>query len=120
MMKYFRFKILVSFLLLLSIFNNLYAEDFPKGNLFIIGGGDRALSTMKKLIEVAELRPYDYIVVLPMATEYPDTAFFYVNADLKQICSNKIVMLNFDSSTHNDRIRTDSIRKAKLIFHHRR
>ena len=50
----------------------------PKGNLFIIGGGDRSPELIQTLISTAHLSVKDYIVVLPMATEEPDTAYYYI------------------------------------------
>lgn len=87
-----------------------------QGNLFIIGGGDRSLSLMKSLIAVAELQAKDYIVVLPMSGEEPDTSFYYIKEDLQPACSNTIANLNFTKEKINDTKWLDSLQQAKLIF----
>lgn len=62
-------------LLLTSIF--VQAQN-PKGKLFIIGGGDRSDDLMKQVLDVAELGKKDYIVVLPMSSEEPDSSFIFL------------------------------------------
>ena len=74
---------------------HLHSFAQPKGNLFIIGGGDRTPQLIQKLISTAQLSAKDYIVVLPMATEEPDTAYYYIKTELEQACSNTIANLNF-------------------------
>ena len=46
-----------------------------KGNLFIIGGGDRSDALMQQMLNTASLKPNDYIIVLPMSSEVPDAGF---------------------------------------------
>jgi len=67
-------------------------------------------------MQTAQLTPRDYIVILPMATEEPDTAFFYISRDLRKVCSNKITNLNFTKNDVNKKRWIDSIEHAKLIF----
>jgi cyanophycinase-like exopeptidase len=62
--------------LFLFVFNFLQAQT-PKGKLFIIGGGDRSDALMKQVLAVAELSKKDYIVVLPMSSEEPDSSFIF-------------------------------------------
>jgi cyanophycinase len=88
----------------------------PKGKLFIIGGGDRPPSLMKSLVATAELSPTDYVVVLPMSSENPDTSYFYFKTDLEPVCKNKIVNFNFTKEKVNDKNWLDSLEHAKLIF----
>ncbi len=49
-----------------------YAHPVPKGCLFIIGGGKRPESMMKKFVEMAERVRSGKIVVFPMASSSPD------------------------------------------------
>jgi len=86
------------------------------GKLFIIGGGDRPLSLMKSLMATAALGVKDYVVVLPMSSEEPDSAFRYFNEDFGRVSHNTIVDLNFTSATVNNERRLDSLRHARLIF----
>ena len=88
----------------------------PKGSLFIIGGGSRSSSLMRSMISAAGLTKDDYIVVLPMSSEEPDSSFFYINADLRKVCNNNIANLNFTTEKANDTVWLDSLQRAKLIF----
>jgi cyanophycinase len=49
----------------------------PRGKLFIIGGGDRSDKLMNHLISISDHNKKDYIVVLPMSGEEPDSAYIY-------------------------------------------
>lgn len=88
----------------------------PKGKLFIIGGGDRSDDLMKQVLDVAELGKKDYIVVLPMSSEEPDSSFIFFKTQMVKLTSNPIVMLNFNKETAQNKTLTDSVQKAKLIF----
>lgn len=88
----------------------------PKGKLFIIGGGDRSDDLMKQVLSVADLTKKDYIVVLPMSSEEPDSSFIFFKTQMVKLTSNPIVMLNFNATTAQNKTLTDSLQKAKLIF----
>lgn len=88
----------------------------PKGNLFIIGGGDRSPQLIEALIATAHLSAKDYIVVLPMATSEPDTSYYYIKAQLEKACNNTIANLNFAKKDTANRVWLDSLQNAKLIF----
>lgn len=92
------------------------SKALPKGNLFIIGGGDRTNDLVKSLLQVADLSPKDYVAILPMSSIEPDTSYFYIKSDLEKWCSNYIAFLNFTREQTNDKIRLDSVKNAKLIF----
>jgi len=87
-----------------------------KGNLFIIGGGSRTTELMQTLVSAAQLKPADYIVILPMSSEAPDTSFYYIQRDFVKVCSNQIAQLNFTSENVNDKKWLDSLQNAKLVF----
>lgn len=91
-------------------------SQIPKGKLFIIGGGHRSDTLMKQLVNLSNLKKNDYIVVLPMASEEPDSAYIYFNAQLKKLTSSPIIMLNFNKTTVYNKVWNDSLQKAKLIF----
>lgn len=101
--------------LLLFAFHFLQAQT-PKGKLFIIGGGDRSDALMKQVLAVAELSKKDYIVVLPMSSEEPDSSFVFFKKQMVKLTTNPIVMLNFNAATEQNNVLTDSVQKAKLIF----
>ena len=88
----------------------------PKGKLFIMGGGDRPPALMRSLVAEAGMRPNDYVIVLPMSSEYPDTSYYYFKADLEPICKNAIINFNFTAEKVNNKYWLDSLEKAKLIF----
>ncbi len=91
-------------------------QSIPKGNLFIIGGGDRSPELIQKLIETAQLNKQDHIVVLPMSGEEPDSSFYYIKIQLEKACTNTIANLNFTADKANDKTWLDSLKTAKLIF----
>ena len=87
-----------------------------KGNLFIIGGGNRSDELMKQMLNAAELKPSDYIVVLPMASEVPDVGFGTLSAQLQKLDPRVIKNFNFAKHDVNDKKWTDSLSSAKLIY----
>lgn len=113
-MKYlFTFLLVFGFILTVAAQKNIAT---PKGKLFIIGGGDRPPSLMKSLVATANFSADDYVVVLPMSSEEPDTSFFYLKEDLQPVCQNKIVEFNFTKEKVNDKSWLDSLEHARLIF----
>ncbi|MDL2145406.1 cyanophycinase [Flavobacterium tructae] len=106
-------KILI--VILLFTVSQLQAQS-PKGKLFIIGGGDRSDALMKQVLNVSELTKKDFIVVLPMSSEEPDSSFIFFKTQMVKLTPNPIVMLNFNKETAQNKKLTDSLQKAKLIF----
>lgn len=86
------------------------------GKLFIIGGGHCPPSLWKVMVETARLGPTDYVAVLPMSSAYPDTSFLYFSESLSPVCQQPIVFLNFTATQVNDKVKLDSLEKAKLVF----
>ncbi len=97
-----------------SAYHIVHAQ--PKGNLFIIGGGTRTPQLMQAMLATAQLKKEDYIVVLPMASAETDTAFYYFKKSLENLSSNPIVNFNFIKGQKPNKLRLDSLQKAKLIF----
>lgn len=98
-------------------YSNGYTQTaLPKGSLFIIGGGERSPELIKELVKTAHFLPTDYGVVLPMASEAPDTAFKYIDLQLKAATDKKIIQLNFDSLSVNDPTKLRLLSSAKLIY----
>lgn len=95
---------------------SLLQAQSPKGKLFIIGGGDRSDALMKQVLSVSELTKKDFIVVLPMSSEEPDSSFIFFKTQMAKLTPNPIVMLNFNKETAQNKKLTDSLQKAKLIF----
>lgn len=106
---------LLAFLLGVSLFANAQNKT-AKGNLFIIGGGNRSDELMKQMLHTAELKPSDYIIVLPMASEVPDAGFGTLSTQLQKLDPRTIKNFNFARHDVNDRKWTDSLANAKLIY----
>ena len=108
------FKFVIGTLLFLS-FGTLQAQKL-KGKLFIIGGGQRSDAMMTQLVSLSDLQKKDYIVVLPMSSEEPDSAYIYFKKQFEKLTPNPIIMLNFDKTTATNKVLNDSLQNAKLIF----
>ena len=67
-------------------------------------------------LSVAVLQPKDFIAVLPMSSEEPDSSFIFFKTQMVKLTKNPIVMLNFNKETAQNKTLTDSLQKAKLIF----
>jgi cyanophycinase len=87
-----------------------------KGNLFIIGGGNRSDALMKEMLNTANLKVNDYIIVLPMASEIPDSGFKSIAAQLKKLDNKTVRNFNFSKHDVNDKKWVDSLTGAKLIY----
>lgn len=98
------------------LFTSVSAQPIPKGKLFIIGGGSRSNDLIKKLVETADLKSRDYVVVLPMASELPKESFEGIAKQIGQVVPNKITSFNFSRTTTGNKRWVDSLRNAKLIY----
>jgi cyanophycinase len=103
----------LALILLVCSFNQ---AQTPKGKLFIIGGGNRSDKLMSQLLSISSLQKKDYIVVLPMSSEEPDSAYIYFKDQVQKLTSHPIVMLNFNKQSAANQVLIDSLQKAKLIF----
>ena len=104
-------------LLIVSLISfSLLVNAQTKGNLFIIGGGDRSDALMQEMLNTAKLKPQDYIVILPMASEVPDVGFKSVSSQLKKLDNKTIRNFNFSQHAANDKKWVDSLAGAKLIY----
>ena len=93
------------------------AEEKPSGgSCFIIGGGKKSDALLKKMIEEAGGESLNYVAVLPMAGEEPDSSFYYFKEDLSKVFSGKILNFNFADSTRNHQALKDSLLHADLIY----
>lgn len=105
----------LTFILLVFSIQLTHAQK-NKGNLFIIGGGDRSDALMQQALKVADLQKKDYIAVLPMSSEEPDSSFIFFKNQMQKLTPNPIVMLNFNKEMAQNKVLTDSLQKAKFIF----
>ncbi len=87
-----------------------------KGKLFIIGGGHKPASLLKQMVQESGLKEYDYIMVLPMSSGYPDKAIAEMRKSMSEIGINACYGINFDKVLTSNGLKLDSVKNAKLIF----
>lgn len=104
------------FLLLALAGFSIFVNAQNKGNLFIIGGGNRSDDLMKQMLNTADLKAKDYIIVLPMASEIPDSGYKTLAMQLKKLDQHPIRNFNFNKHDVNDKSWIDSLAAAKLIY----
>lgn len=83
-----------------------------KGKLFIIGGGNRPPQMIERLVEEANLKPQDYVVIVPFASSEPDSAVFYARKQFEEY-KLKVFPLRRSLLSIGE---LDSVRYAKLIY----
>lgn len=106
----------ISILSLLTFFCiNSFAQA-PKGKLFIIGGGKRSDRLVTQMLTTANLSKKDYIAVLPMASEEPDSAYIYFKKQTEKLTNLPIVMVHFTKNNSTDLKLLDSLARSKLIY----
>lgn len=88
--------------------------DYPKGKLFIIGGGDRGDSLMMDLIVASGWKPGDLITAITLPSGWGDSAYIWLNDDFKKLTGQNCV--KFDSAAVHVPAKIDSLRKSKIIF----
>ncbi len=104
-------------LLLLTLsFSIATQAQKAKGNLFIIGGGDRSANLIKQMVTTANFKPNDYVIVLPMASGVPEEGFEFISSQLKPHTNVKVRNFNFSQHDVNDKKWVDSLKGAKLIY----
>lgn len=107
----------IRYLLILFIFAFSPAKAQQiKGKLFIIGGGTRSDELIKDLVTTSGLKSTDYVIVLPMASEEPDTGFKYIDLQIKKHTQAKIRNFDFAKFGITTKGWIDSLQKAKLIY----
>jgi cyanophycinase len=115
-MKIIPYKIIANLFIIIILLQNVLFAQSNQGKLFVIGGGNRTDNLMKKMLDVSHLTKNDYIVVLPMASEEPDSSYIYFKSQVEKLTTCKILMFNFDTSMLFKKELIDSLQKAKLIF----
>lgn len=87
-----------------------------KGKLFIIGGGKRPESLVKKLIQVSGIDSTGYTVILPMSSSEPDTSAYYGALQFKKQGIQNIAAFNFEKEVSPNAKWIDSLKNAQLIY----
>jgi len=96
--------------------NDKSEQDLPKGKLFIIGGGKLSDNLIKDLSHISGVDISGYAVILPMASEEPDSAAFYAIKMFNKIGVKNIVSFNFEKPKDYTKSKIDSLLNAKLIY----
>jgi cyanophycinase len=88
-----KLRLMTGFLVVLLSSALVWAHPEPsRGHLVLIGGGDKPAAAMAKFIELAGGRSAP-IVVIPTASEDPDTPSYYLNLFQKELGSTDVVVL---------------------------
>ena len=118
-----RYKLLTVLAILAAILNFsffcLAQKDLAKptiGHLFIIGGGEKTDGLMKELLKVSAVGSDDYVIILPMSSEDPDSSVIFAKEDFASVGITKVAGFNFTENGPVTQSRIDSMVKAKLIF----
>jgi cyanophycinase len=86
------------------------------GKLFIIGGGEKTIPLMQDLIKTAGISPNEYVIVLPMSSEVPDSAVIWTREDFATAGFHNVTGFNFLENIPPDPDKIDSLKNARLIF----
>lgn len=119
--KYFFFSLKL-FLLFISICFSVKLSgqnsgtNRSEGKLFIIGGGEKPESLMKEMIRTAGIQANDYVIILPMSSEEPDSAVWYARQDFEAIGIRNVFGMNFKENTPIASSQLDSLSSSRLIY----
>ncbi len=116
MKRYLLSAITLVFLFNISCNQSNKEELSTTGTLYIIGGGKRPVSMIDEIIDISGLRQGGYLIVLPMASEEPDSASFYSTKQFKNRGISNAFAINFTLADTATVEKLDSLRKAKLIY----
>ncbi|MCX6144006.1 MAG: cyanophycinase [Ignavibacteriales bacterium] len=92
--------VVLGLLLVMMALVPLAAQDSPKGNLIIIGGGDRGPDVMNPFVQLAGGEK-SKIVFFPMASEYGDSYAGERIADMKKFGAGTVLHLNINKKQAN-------------------
>jgi cyanophycinase len=103
--------LLCSVVLLVSPFA-LWAQ----GGLFILGGGRIDETLMRELLRRAPQQEGAYVVILPMASEEPDSAVYFAKQRFRAADWPQAVGMFVQQTEGASRAQLDSLRKASVIY----
>lgn len=86
----------------------------PAGTLFIIGGGSISDSLRMQLLQSANWKKGDRIVVVTLASGVSDESFASANKAFKKLTGEDCI--KFDSAAINSQSKLDSLRNARIIY----
>jgi len=108
----------ITFIFLFNISCNHSNKNKSSSNgiLYIIGGGKRPVSMIDEIVDISGLKHGGYLIVLPMASEEPDSASYYSTKQFKDRGISNAYAINFALSDTVSAEKIDSLRNAKLIY----
>lgn len=110
-------KINYSFIISFFFFGIISAQEISsEGKLFIIGGGARPSHMLERLIEESGINEQGFGIILPMASQEPDSAIFYGKKQFANIGVTNVQGLHFETGKDYSQEKLDSIRNATLIY----
>lgn len=110
-------RVFVVVFLLIQIFSfRGWSQSNPKGKLFIIGGGTQPENLVSRMFQEAGITKEDYVIVLPMSSEQPDSAIMGLKFNFAKHGVLKVAGIKFGKDTPNAPRVLDSISRAKLIY----
>lgn len=87
----------------------------PAGSLFIIGGGKRPPEMVRAMLELSGADSSGYIVVLPMASEEPDSSYYYAAKQFREQGADSILLMVSGKPGLSEE-KLDVLRRASLIY----
>jgi cyanophycinase len=91
-------------------------HTYAQGKLFIIGGGDRPATMLKRLMDEANLKENDYIIILPMASAEQDSSIYYATKQFTNLGFDRIKGYFMKKGEQLLSHQTDSIAHASVIY----
>lgn len=91
-------------------------QSASKGKLYIIGGGKRPDAMVQQIINLSKLKEKGYLVVLPMASEEPDSAAYYAIKQFTDRGINNALSIIFQKGDTIKQWWVDTLKKASLIY----
>lgn len=106
----------VFFLFFTIAFLQTAFSQTSKGKLFIIGGGERTLDMVQRMVQESGLDKGGYAVVLPMSSEEPDSAVVYTKKQFTELGIHHVYGVFCTKDQANDPAKADSVSHAKLVY----
>jgi cyanophycinase len=91
-------------------------ENVAKGKLYIIGGGKRPPEMIREMISLSGIDKAGFAIVLPMASEEPDTAFYYSRKQFREQGIENVFRIDIEKGEPVTGPKIDSIINSSLIY----
>ncbi|MCC5920006.1 MAG: cyanophycinase [Cyclobacteriaceae bacterium] len=91
-------------------------EKRKSGNLFIIGGGSRPEALLLDLIKVSGLDKEDEILILPTASQEPDSSYWYAAKQFKELGYENTDSVIIEKGVALPEEMIERVKKSKLLY----